>query len=177
MSVLIRVATPEDASLLPDIERSAGHLFREIVGLEWIADDHVMTVDQHLPAILAKSAWVACEEGAPVGFLSAERTLDILHIREVSVLASVMGRGIGRRLIQSAIAAANELGLFALTLTTFRDVPWNEPYYQRLGFGTLAAADLDQRLATILADEVCAGLPGDRRCAMRLNLVLMSSPG
>ncbi len=177
MSVLIRLAKPEDAPLLPDIERSAGHLFRQIVGLEWIADDHVMTVDQHLPAILEKSAWVACEEEATVGFLSAERTLDILHIREVSILASVMGRGIGRRLIQAAIAAANESGLSALTLTTFRDVPWNEPYYQRLGFETLAADDLDQRLATILADEVCAGLPGGRRCAMRLNLVLMSSPG
>jgi len=123
MSVLIRLATPEDATLLPDIERSAGHLFREIVGLEWIADDHVMTVDQHLPAILAKSAWVACEEEAPVGFLSAERTLDILHICEVSILASVTGRGIGRRLIEAAIAVANELGLSALTLTTFRDVP------------------------------------------------------
>jgi predicted N-acetyltransferase YhbS len=177
MSVLIRLATPEDAPRLPDIERSAGLLFREIVGLEWIADDHVMTVDQHLPAIRAKSAWVACEEEAPVGFLSAERTVDVLHIREVSVFASVMGRGIGRRLIQAAISAANESGLSALTLTTFRDVPWNEPYYQRLGFETLAADDLDQRLATILADEVCAGLPGDRRCAMQLNLVLMSSPG
>ena len=172
MSVLIRLATPEDAPLLPDIERSAGHLFREIVGLEWIADDHVMTVDQHLPAILAKSAWVACEEEATVGFLSAEQTLGILHIHEVSVLASAMGRGIGRSLIEAAIGAARASGLSALTLTTFRDVPWNAPYYERFGFETVAADDLDQRLHSILADEVSAGLPGDRRCAMRLNLVL-----
>ena len=172
MSVLIRLAKPEDAPRLPDIERSAGHLFRQIAGLEWIAEDHVMTADQHLPAIRARTAWVACKDEAPVGFLSAERTLDILHIREVSVLASVMGRGIGRSLIQAAIAAANESGLSALTLTTFRDVPWNEPYYQRLGFETVAADDLDQRLHSILAGEVSAGLPGDRRCAMRLNLVV-----
>ncbi len=172
MSVLIRLATPEDAPLLPDIERSAGHLFRQIPGLEWIAEDHVMTVDQHFPAIVAQSAWVACEGKAPVGFLSAERTVDILHICEVSVLASVMGRGIGRRLIEAAIGAARASGLSALTLTTFRDVPWNESYYQRLGFETVAAHDLDQRLAAILADEVSAGLPGDRRCAMHLNLVV-----
>lgn len=175
MSVLIRLATPEDTPRLPDIERSAGHLFRQIPGLEWIAEDHVMTVDQHLPAICARTAWVACEDGTPVGFLSAERTLGILHIREVSVLASVMGRGIGRLLIDAATAAARASGLSGLTLTTFRDVPWNAPYYERLGFKTMAADDLDQRLHSILAEEVSAGLPGDRRCAMRLNLVLTPS--
>ncbi len=177
MSVLIRLAMPEDAPLLPNIERSAGLLFRQIPGLEWIAEDHVMTVDQHLTAIAAQSAWVACEGEAPVGFLSAEGMIDILHICEVSVLASVMGKSIGRLLIEAAIGAARTSGLSALTLTTFRDVPWNEPYYQRLGFETLAAHDLDQRLVAILTDEISAGLPGDRRCAMRLNLVLTSSSG
>jgi predicted N-acetyltransferase YhbS len=175
MSLLIRLATPEDAALLPDIERSAGYLFREIPGLEWIAEDHVMTVDQHLPAILAQSAWVACEEEKPVAFLSAEATLDALHICEVSVHATMMGRGIGRRLIEASAAAARASGLSALTLTTFRDVPWNEPYYQRLGFETLVLQHLDDRLMSILAVEVSAGLPGERRCAMRLNLVLTPS--
>ena len=174
MSVLIRLAMPEDAPLLPNIERSAGLLFRTIPELEWIAGDHVMTVEQHLPAILACTAWVACEGETPVAFLSAEQTLAILHICEISVNANMMGRGIGSRLIEAATAAARASGLSALTLTTFRDVPWNEPYYQRLGFETLAAHDLDQRLAAILADEVSAGLPGNRRCAMRLNLALMS---
>jgi GNAT superfamily N-acetyltransferase len=175
MSAVTRLAKPEDAPLLPDIERSAGHLFREIPGLEWIAGDHVMTVAQHLPAIHAQSAWVACEEEMPVAFLSAERMLDTLHIYEVSVHATMMGRGLGRRLIEAAIAAARASGLSALTLTTFRDVPWNEPYYQRLGFETLALHHLDARLTSLLAREVSAGLPGDRRCAMRLNLVLAPS--
>jgi predicted N-acetyltransferase YhbS len=172
MTVSIRLATPADAAMLPDIERSAGEIFREISGLEWIADDHVMTADQHLPAIFAGSVWVACEDGALVGFLSAELASDALHIREVSVHAAVMGRGIGRQLIETAAMAAHISGLSVLTLTTFRDVPWNAPYYQRLGFEILAEADLDSRLASILADEVAAGLPGDRRCAMRQNLAL-----
>lgn len=175
--IIIRLAKPEDAPLLPEIEQSAGDIFRTIAGLEWIAEDHVMTADQHLPAIVAGSAWVACEKAVPVGFLSAERLDDILHIHEVSVHASVMGRGIGRGLIEAAITAARAVALSALTLTTFRDVPWNAPYYQRLGFKILTPDHLDQRLASILADEVVAGLPGNRRCAMRLNLVLASSSG
>ncbi len=175
MNVLIRLATPEDAPLFPDIERSAGLLFRQIAGLEWIAGDHVMTADQHLPAIRAQTTWVACEGDAPVAFLSAERSADVLHIREISVHASAMGRGIGRGLIEAAVTAARALCLSALTLTTFREVPWNAPYYQRLGFETLAPGDLDQRLTAILVDEVSAGLPGDWRCAMRRNLVLTPS--
>jgi N-acetylglutamate synthase-like GNAT family acetyltransferase len=175
VSLLFRLAMPADAVLLPDIERSAGHIFRQIPGLEWITDDHVMTADQHLPAILAQSAWVACEEEEIVGFLNAERTSDALHIREISVLGRVMGRGIGRQLIETAATAARTSGLSALTLTTFRDVPWNAPYYQRLGFELLAEAELDARLISILAHEVAAGLPGDRRCAMRRTLVLAPS--
>jgi hypothetical protein len=60
--------------------------------------------------------------------------------------------------------------LVALTLTTFRDVAWNGPFYQRLGFEELAAHDLSPDLAQILAHEAARGLPGDRRCAMRLDL-------
>ena len=172
MNIIIRLAEPKDAAMLPDIERSAGHLFRKAPGLEWIAEGHVMTVDQHLPAILAQSAWVACEGQTPVAFLSAERALDILHIREISVLTRMMGKGIGRRLIEAAISAARASSLSALTLTTFRDVPWNEPYYQGLGFETLAPERLDARLKSILAEEVSEGLPEKRRCAMQLNLVL-----
>ncbi len=58
----------------------------------------------------------------------------------------------------------------ALTLTTFRDVPWNAPLYQRLGFELLTGPEIGERLARILVGEAERGLPGDRRCAMRLLL-------
>ena len=41
----------------------------------------------------------------------------------------------------------------AVTLTTFRDVPWNAPYYERLGFRTLAADEITPGLAAIRAHE------------------------
>ena len=58
----------------------------------------------------------------------------------------------------------------ALTLTTFRDLPFNEHFYHKLGFQTLDAAEMPKRLADILAAEIKDGLPGNRRCAMRLML-------
>jgi len=42
--------------------------------------------------------------------------------------------------------------------------------YRRLGFMALAPEDCDERLQDILRDELAAGLPGERRCAMRMQL-------
>jgi predicted N-acetyltransferase YhbS len=166
----IRLATPSDVALLPSIERSAGQIFSQIAGLEWIATDHVMAEEQHQIALDAGTLWVACDDGEPVAFISATPVDQLLHIDEISVHKKAMGRGVGRALILFAIEDARRKGLRSVTLTTFRNVPWNEPYYQRLGFSTLAAEQLDDRLAHILATEADAGLPPDLRCAMQLNL-------
>jgi hypothetical protein len=63
------------------------------------------------------------------------------------------------------VAAAE--GRLAVTLTTFRDVPWNAPYYERLGFTVVAAADQGPELAAVVAEEA-QRIPGDApRVAMR----------
>ncbi|ETH81148.1 acetyltransferase, GNAT family [Bordetella pertussis STO1-CHOC-0017] len=80
------------------------------------------------------------------------------------------GRGIGGRLVRAAIDAAAAAGLPAITLTTFRDLPWNQPFYARLGFATLQADGLNVRLQAILAREASLGLPAARRCAMRREI-------
>jgi GNAT superfamily N-acetyltransferase len=169
VKVKIRLAQPADAAHLPAIEASAGAAFRGIADLAWIADDGEMSVDQHHVFIAAGTAWVAEEfDGVVVGFLCAELSGEMLHIREVSVLHDRQGLGVGRQLIAAAIALAEATDLVDVTLTTFRDVPWNAPYYHRLGFRMLAPEAVDDRLAAILASEIRHGLPGDRRCAMRL---------
>jgi GNAT superfamily N-acetyltransferase len=168
MAVQIRHAVSADAALLPDIERSAGELFRTVPDLAWIAGDEVMSAEAHLEHIAQGTVWVAQEEGgALIGFLTAERAGDELHIWELAVHAGHQGRGVGRQLMEAAEAYTWREGLSSLTLTTFRGVPWNEPFYARLGFETLEGAAIGDRLSAILRDEVLKGLPGERRCAMR----------
>jgi N-acetylglutamate synthase-like GNAT family acetyltransferase len=70
-------------------------------------------------------------------------------------------------LIEAAQQFAIDHGIKALTLTTFRNVPWNEPYYRRLGFVTLDSTELNPRLKAILRSEGQAGMPIAQRCAMR----------
>jgi GNAT superfamily N-acetyltransferase len=170
MSITVRPARAEDATGLPDVERDAGMSFLAITDLAWLASDKVMSAEQHLPAIVDRACWVAeVDSRAIVGFLTAERCGSDLHIWEVAVRGAFQRRGIGRRLIGGAADLARIEGLAALTLTTFRDVAWNAPFYARLGFQVLVGADLDARLAQILKHEAEQGLPPERRCAMRLS--------
>jgi hypothetical protein len=55
-------------------------------------------------------------------------------------------------------------------LTTFTDVPWNAPYYQRLGFRRLSDDKLTPGLRAIRAREAAIGLDRWPRCCMRRDL-------
>lgn len=167
----IRAARPEDAAQLPAIERSAGRAFLALPALAWLADDAVQPVERHLDWIDGGYALVAVDEDdAPVGFLSAERQGDALHLWELAVRHARQGRGLGRALLAQLIATARRRQVATLTLTTFRDVAWNRPFYETLGFVMLPEPDLPAGLRRILAHEAEHGLPRERRCAMQLRL-------
>ena len=172
MNVRIRPGRSEDAAALPAIERAAGALFRTVPELAWIADHDVLDRDDHLEAILRDDGghWVADVDGALAGFLVGQRDGEGFHIWELAVDIAYQGKGVGRALVTTACDHARGAGCAAVTLTTFRAVPWNEPFYQRMGFVTLTDDALDQRLRDVLAHEIEIGLPGERRCAMRLLL-------
>ena len=169
MSVTIRSAHEQDVSQFPDVERSAGETFRALPDLAWIADDTVMSVLEHLAHATAGVVLAATERaGKVVGFLTAENTGTALHIWIMAVVHDRQGQGLGRRLLDVATDRARELRLPALTLTTFVDVPWNAPFYQRCGFRILEPEELDGRLRSILQTEAAHGIPAARRCAMQL---------
>ncbi|MEN4921212.1 GNAT family N-acetyltransferase [Achromobacter spanius] len=166
--MLIRPARPEDAALLPAIEASAAHLFRTASGLEWIADDGVLPVATHLRLIAQGTVWVAqAPTGALCGFVDAEAFGDALHIWELAVDADHQRMGVGGLLMRQARLHSRAAGLAEVTLTTFRDLPWNAPWYARQGFCE-ADAPPGSRLADVLRAEAGHGLPVQRRVAMRL---------
>ncbi|MFI7545532.1 GNAT family N-acetyltransferase [Actinoplanes sp. NPDC049599] len=108
------------------------------------------------------------DDGRPVGFILVKVVDGAAHIEQVSVDPAHAHRRIGRDLIDHVEdwAAAQDLRR-ALTLTTFRDVQWNGPYYERLGFTVLAPADHGPELASLMADEAAHGLDPAHRIAMR----------
>ncbi|MGQ3673074.1 GNAT family N-acetyltransferase [Xanthobacter sp. TB0136] len=176
----IRPARPEDAALLPPIENASDKLFRTQPDLAWIAEsDDALPADAYLPFIRAQTCWLAQQDETVVGFLSAGILADTLpapdegpalHIWQLAVIPSAQGRGLGRALMQHAIAAARTLGLAGLSLTTFRHVQWNAPFYARLGFRILETGEMPAALTALLNREAAHGLPVEKRCAMVLPL-------
>jgi GNAT superfamily N-acetyltransferase len=167
----IRPTRDSDAERLPEIERSAGERFRDIPELAWLADGEDWSVEWHRERIAKGACWVWVDgEDQPVAFLAGEVADGALYICELAVLLDFQSAGIGRALITEAEAWARRQGLSALTLTTFRDVAWNEAFYARLGFRTLEGHEIGERLGEQLRLQAEAGLPRERRCAMRLDL-------
>lgn len=159
----LRLARPEDAGAMPGIEREAAVAFADEPGI-----DPTGTRSQaDYARLIRKGHSLAAHVGeAMAGFLVAEPFRRELHIWEMDVAPAFQRRGIGAGLVRAAQIDARNTGFKALTLTTFRDLPWNGPFYARLGFEEVTALDAHIRLAGELAVEVDNGLPADRRCAM-----------
>ena len=116
----------------------------------------------------AGHAWVATDnDGQPIAYLLLDVVDGAAHIEQVSVHPDHARRGLGRALLSVAEEWAARQGLSALTLTTFTDVPWNAPYYSRLGFRVVAEDDWTPGLIRIRNHEAALGLDAWPRTVMR----------
>lgn len=168
LNITVRPTRPGDVTALPAIERAAGERFRDYPELAWLAEGDVISAEQHLDYAERGLSWLALANELPVGFILAELHASSLFIVEISVHLDWQGKGIGRRLIACVADQARKRGLASLTLTTFRDVPWNAPFYARLGFEMITT--LTPELREKREEETAHGLAYDARCAMRLPL-------
>ncbi len=159
---MIREASLTDLPVLRDIEVAAGALFRDL-GMAAVADDEPPTIEELAVYRRAGRAWVHGDP--PVAYVLADEVDGYAHIEQVSVHPGHSRRGIGRALVDHVGAWARARGLAGLTLTTFADVPWNAPYYARLGFTVVT--DLTPGLRAIRAHEAARGLDAWPRVAMR----------
>lgn len=162
----LRLARPEDADALPDIEMAAGALFRTLPDLAEIAGNHAIPPERHRQYIRKGHCLVAHLGERPIGFIATEPFRRELHVWEMSVHPDGQRKGIGAGLMRACMIDGRNAGFKAVTLTTFRDVAWNGPFYARLGFDEVTALDAHPRLAAELALEADNGMPADRRCAM-----------
>lgn len=165
----IRAARLDDIEVMQAIETAAGSLFASI-GMAEVAAHPPLAAAILAQYVRAGRAWVAEVEGQPVGYALAEVIDNCGHLEQVSVHPAHGRQGLGRELIRAVIAWATARGLPALTLLTFRDVPWNGPYYASLGFRPLLESELGPELRRLRLHESELGLDRDTRFAMRLEL-------
>lgn len=169
-SYRIRLARPGEVSHLQQIENEAGALF---AGLGLIDE----TLDLSFPVAELKrligleQVWVACTaDDAAVGAVIASVREGAAYVEELDVLPAHGRRGLGARLLASVCAWAEREGLPAVTLSTFRDVPWNGPFYQKHGFRELAREEWTPGMRRLRELEARHGLHVEQRVFMRREL-------
>ncbi len=167
LAVALRPARPEDLDSIRDLERAAGRIFREL-GMDLVADDEPPSVERLAAYQDAGRMWIAADgDDRPVAYCLVDLVDGATHIEQVSVSPAYARHGLGRRLIELVAEWARESDRPVLTLRTFRDVPWNAPYYARLGFTVVPDDHLTAGLRALGAVEERLGLTRWPRVAMR----------
>ncbi len=166
----IRPANREELPLLQDIERAAGELFIN-TDYPFIATDDPISYELLYQQYEMGMVLVASNsDNTPVGFAVALPLDGLLHLEEISVHPSHGKRGVGTMLMHAVCELAKQKGYKAITLSTFRDVVWNGPFYARLGFVVLTESELSVGLREVREGEASNGLPIKDRICMRLDL-------
>ncbi|MFI2711511.1 GNAT family N-acetyltransferase [Micromonospora sp. NPDC018662] len=162
-----RNARADELTEIQRIEVASGAPFREI-GMHLVADMPPLPLAALAAGQRAGRLPVAVDAAdRPIAFALVDLVDGAAHVQQLSVDPAYARRGIGRGLLDEVTRWAAAEGLPASTLTTFRSVPWNGPYYARCGFRELTAAELTPGLAGLLAAEVALGLDPADRVAMR----------
>jgi GNAT superfamily N-acetyltransferase len=170
MALNIREARVADIPSLIEIERAASDMFR-LLSMDLVADDDPGSPAELAPYIHGRRALVSTDGAdSPVAYIILDVVDGAAHVEQVSVHPDHARQGIGRRLIERADAWARERNLRSLTLTTYVHVPWNGPYYERLGFRYLTTDEETPGLRAIRARERALGLEVWPRTSMRRSL-------
>jgi len=128
-------------------------------------------VAEFAAAQAAGRLWVALVDDVPVGFAHVVLRADgVPHLEEIDVHPAHGRKGLGAALVGAVCAWAAAAGHREVTLTTFRDVAWNAPFYARLGFAVVGSDDWPPAIATIVAGEAARGLDPATRVVMAHRL-------
>lgn len=159
MNGVIRWAEAGELKGLVDVERAADGLYLS-VGIDFTG----------MPTSIE-----ACEDPAtvlvagspPVGFAMMTRIDGLVHIDQLAVHPDHGRQGYGSQLIEAVCAYAGDIASPAVTLTTFRDVPWNAPWYAKRGFEVMEPTTWGPEMAALVAYERGMGIAVAPRVVMR----------
>lgn len=163
----IRSARLEELPQLAAIEQSAASLFAD-TPYAFLVEAAPLPFEVVLERFQAGQVWVAIAgQAAVVGYAVTQAVDQTLYLKQIDVAPAHGRRGIGSALISAVSVWANQQGYGALSLSTFRNIPWNAPFYAKLGFQPLAEAELSAGFQHIRRQEAQAGLPIADRVIMQ----------
>lgn len=161
----VRPAAAPHLALLNGIELAAAQLLNGHAPRSVLEETTPLSVFE--AAMRQQQLWVALVGETPVGFAHVEMLgIGRPHLDELDVHPSHGRKGVGTRLVHAVCDWAAAAGHAQVTLTTFRWVPWNMPWYARLGFVELPPEQWSQELRAQVDSETARGLDPARRVVM-----------
>ncbi|KAG9245321.1 acyl-CoA N-acyltransferase [Calycina marina] len=155
-----------DIPLLGPLERSAAEIFRT-VNMDSLLDLPTLSRFNLTSLIDAGHLWVAVDRyDQLMGFIGGENIGGNFHIVELSVAQRFQGNGIGKMLMARMMDDVKREGFRATTLTAFRSIPWNGPFYRKLGFMEVDLGEMGHDYMKIWQNEGSLGLDMGQRCLM-----------
>jgi ribosomal protein S18 acetylase RimI-like enzyme len=121
-------------------------------------------------AIDEQRMFVVEVDGRVEGWMFLTRDEGELSIGQLAVHPAQQRLGIGSALLRYVIALAYQAGEQTVVLNTQSDVPWNRPWYERLGFRVVETADWTGTMHAIVAEQSDAGLDWTTRVHMRRHI-------
>ena len=159
--------------MLPAIELAAARLFLDRLNALGLTPEMLKIANSSADFAHAQQAgrlWVAAtEQDEPVGFALLSEIDGAIHLEELDVHPAHGRRGIGAALLKQVCAWAEMAAYPGVTLSTFRDVPWNAPFYARHGFRELRPEEMTPGLVGLREAEQRRGLRTDLRVIMHYN--------
>jgi predicted N-acetyltransferase YhbS len=166
----IRFACVKELILLSHIEQSAASLFLD-TPYSFLVNAAPLPLDFVQQRFQAGQVWVAVDQrDAVVGYAITQEVDDILYLHQIDVDPERGRRGLGYALVDTVCSWAKLQGYRVISLSTFRDIPWNAPFYSKLGFRTLDESELTAGFQQIRLKELEAGLPISERVIMQCEL-------
>lgn len=163
--MLIRPAIPADYAALQDIEVRAGALFVE-VGMPEIAAHPPPDLNDFADAEIIFVA-VSDDGDRPVGYALIELVDGGTYLEQLSVVPEAGRQGVGTALLDAVVGWARARGDRTVTLTTFRDVPFNGPLYAKRAFTHVPEDEWTDELRAIIAMQAAMGMDPASRTVMR----------
>jgi GNAT superfamily N-acetyltransferase len=166
----IKLAGSEHLSAIPAIELAASAMLPEA---DLPVEIRYLVIESKLLQAAQSDArlWVALTDNRmPVGFAMADVVDGDAHLDEMDVMPDFGRQGIGTRLLRTIIDWARSCNYPGVTLITFRHLPWNAPFYKKMGFEAMKPSEIGVELSSLLQEEGEAGIDVHKRVCMKLDL-------
>lgn len=164
MSLSIRTIRLGEDQVIEEIENKSDELFKEY-GVDF--SGLILELDEAFAIGSSPSeTFVAEIDSQIVGFCTTKTVDGSCYLGQLSVHPRNSNQGIGSKLLETAFEWAKRMDFNHIVLTTFRDIKFNAPMYERRGFKIFEPGETFPELKEIRNLEKKSGIEILPRVAM-----------